>query len=57
MAFRTDKSVLFMEVASIQRCPDREVPPYICMYIYKCTLYMKGIVHVLAMIDFSNAEI
>ena len=26
MVFRTDESVMFMEVSLIQRCPDREVP-------------------------------
>ena len=28
VAYGTDESVLFMEVSSIQWCPDREVPLY-----------------------------
>ena len=37
--FGTDESVLFIEVSSIQRCPDREVPLYIYSYHNYYKLY------------------
>ena len=38
MALGTDESVLFIEVSSIQRYPDREVPLYtVSMCIYTGT--------------------
>ena len=46
MSFETDESVLFIEVSSIQRCPDREIGSFhcsVCVMLLQHLILLDGV--------------